>query len=91
MPTVIFTTPSRDNPWLTRAAEILHLQHDLLFREMCNIVDASECILYREYNAMHVRDLLSGFMEFFARLAEHEHSENELILAAFDDDIGVGD
>ena len=80
-----------DNPWLTATAEKLHLQHDLLFREICNIVDASECILYREYNAIHVRDLLSNFMEFFARLAEHEHSENELILAAFDDDIGVGD
>ena len=55
------------------------------------VVDAAECILYREYNAMRVLELLEAFMVFYGELAEHEHAENELILAAFDDDIGVGD
>ena len=80
-----------DYPWLTNEAEKLHAEHDILFREMCTVVDASECILYGEGNAMLVRELLSMFMLFYSRIAEHEHAENELILAAFDDDIGVGD
>ena len=80
-----------DNPRLNSAAEKLHSQHESLFREMCVVVDASESILYSEQDAITVQTLLRNFVQFYNRLAEHEHSENELILAAFDDDIGVGD
>ena len=80
-----------EQPWLAKNAKKLQSQHDILFRQLCVVVDAAECILYREYNAICVKELLEAFMEFYARLAEHEHAENELILAAFDDDIGVGD
>ena len=80
-----------DKPWLTKNAKALQGQHDIIFRNLCSVVDAAECILYREYNAIRLRELLEAFMKFYGRLAEHEHAENELILAAFDDDIGVGD
>jgi iron-sulfur cluster repair protein YtfE (RIC family) len=80
-----------DNPRLNSAAEKLHAQHESLFREMCRVVDASESILYSEQDAITVQTLMRNFIQFYNRLAEHEHSENELILSAFDDDIGVGD
>ena len=80
-----------DNPWLTSSAEKLQGQHDSLFLQMCVIVDAAESILYREYNAIRETDLLRAFLEFYGRFIEHEHAENELILAVFNDDIGFGD
>ena len=86
-----FQDAIEDNPRLNAAAERLHSQHESLFREMCAIVDASESILYSEQNAIKLQTLLRTFIQFYNSLAEHEHSENELILAAFDDDIGVGD
>ena len=80
-----------DKPWLAKNANALQGQHDMIFRNLCFVVDAAECILYREYNAIRLKELLDEFMEFYNLLSEHEHAENELILAAFDDDIGVGD
>ena len=80
-----------EQPWLAINAKRLQSQHDMIFRHLCVVVDAAECILYREYNAIRVKELLEAFMAFYCQLAEHEHAENELILAAFDDDIGVGD
>ena len=79
-------------PRLCERAQSLREQHGELFTELCELVDEAE-----ESTQSHVplyrwsRRLLVAYRRFDRRLREHEHNENELILAAFDDDIGVGD
>ncbi len=86
-----FRDALEENPRLTAAAEKLHSQHELLFRQICLIIDSAESILYQEYNAIRETDLLTAYLQFYGLFIEHEHAENELIFSAFDDDIGVGD
>ena len=86
-----FRDALEENPRLCSEATRLHAQHDILFEELCLICDVAECILYSESGAETPQNLVRRFIEFYNRLAAHEHAENELILSAFDDDIGVGD
>ncbi|MBC20739.1 MAG: hypothetical protein CMJ74_10840 [Planctomycetaceae bacterium] len=76
-----------ETPPLSSMAERLSAQHDSLFRQMCDIIDAAECILYREYNALPETDLFEAFMNFYGILIEHEQAEIELIATALDNEI----
>jgi len=78
-------------PRLQNKAEDLHAQHELLYLEICDLVESVEKWLYHEPNADRTAVLQGHFSEFHARFTEHEHQENELIVSAMDDDIGVGD
>ena len=80
-----------DNPRLTRRAALLHAQHEALFREICDIVEVFEQIQYGESGADAEESLTEQFLEFYDRLTTHERDENDLIFAALDDDLGVGD
>jgi hypothetical protein len=79
-------------PRLCEKAHALREQHAELFTELCLLVEeaadsaASKIPLQRWSHR-----LIVAFRRFDRRLRQHEHEENELILAAFDDDIGVGD
>jgi len=78
-------------PRLNDKAEKLHAEHDVFFLEICELVDAAEELLYCERRAPSYSSIAVRFLEFHARLERHEREENQLILSAFDDDIGVGD
>ena len=78
-------------PRLSNLAESLHAEHDGLFLEICELVDEAEQRLYRENHDHSQTEIAVSFYRFHARFQEHETRENELILQAFDDDIGVGD
>jgi hypothetical protein len=80
-------------PRLSDRAKQLHAEHEGLFREICELVEYAETVLYRERPSGYSQqtDLAVTFYQFHARFQEHETRENELILDAFDDDIGVGD
>ena len=80
-----------DAPRLSGEAQRLHSQHDTLFREICDLVDLAEGLLYQERRVVQFASVAAHFFAFQARFERHERGENELILAAFDDDIGVGD
>ena len=80
-----------ENPRLSYRAERLHAQHDDLYCEICELVNLSEQILYGENGAETIERLTERFLLFYERFTTHEREENDLIFAAFDDDIGVGD
>lgn len=78
-------------PWLCCAAEELRGQHTELFLDICGIVDEAEELLYHDAPANLLRRLARQFVEWHSRFLDHEVRETNLVLAAFDDDIGVGD
>jgi len=79
-------------PRLCERAQILRDQHGELFMELCELVEEAEEAAFSytpAYRWSH--RLIVAFRRFEHRLRDHEHGENELILTAFDDDLGVGD
>ena len=77
-------------PRLSQQAERLHAEHDDLFLQVCELIEEAEKLLYGEPGPKQT-EIAVKFYQFHAQLQEHETRENELILEAFDDDIGVGD
>jgi hypothetical protein len=78
-------------PQLSETAEVLRGQHQTLFSDLCAIVEFAEQLLYgadEGNDRMHVAD---KFHAFRCELERHESREQDLILAAFNDDIGCGD
>lgn len=78
-------------PHLSRRAESLRGQHFELFAEMCRLVEGAEALLYQEKAAQQLQRLSGDYHRFLVKFREHEAAESELILAAFNDDIGTGD
>lgn len=78
-------------PRLSEKAEVLRRQHDDLFLQICELVEESEQLLYRECSTRHRSILAKRYRKFHVEFELHETRENKLILEAFDDDIGVGD
>ncbi|HJN66658.1 MAG TPA: hemerythrin domain-containing protein [Pirellulales bacterium] len=80
-----------ESPRLNGKAEKLHAEHDVFFLEICELVEAAEELLYCEQHAPSHISISVRFLEFHTRFERHEREENQLILSAFNDDIGVGD
>ena len=78
-------------PRLSQQAERLHAEHDDLFLQICELIEEAEKLMYGERPGKKQTEIAVRFYQFHAQLQEHETRENELILEAFDDDIGVGD
>jgi hypothetical protein len=78
-------------PRLSQQAETLRNQHQSLFAEFCQLVELSEQLLYHEVGEERIEQVARRFQRFRAELQLHESREHELILAAFNDDIGGGD
>jgi hypothetical protein len=79
-------------PHLSELAIELKSQHAMLYVELCQIVDTAEEFVYIPADPdAFLRVVVGRFEEFNARFQQHEQAEQQLILAAFDDDIGVGD
>ena len=79
-------------PQLCERAQVLRGQHAELFTELCMLVDEAEesVVSYLPLERWSHRQIVA-FRRFDRRLREHEQDETELIFAAFDDDLGVGD
>ncbi len=78
-------------PRLTRQANELRAEHGGLFVEACDLVEDAERLQYGETPPIAVRRLAERFNAFYRRFQDHDARENEMILQALDDDIGVGD
>jgi len=78
-------------PRLSQQAEGLRAEHNVLFEEICRLAEAAEQLTYRENSTSSVRQIVYDFCDFQQRFHHHEGCENELILQALQDDIGVGD
>ena len=69
----------------------LREEHDELYVGICEIVELAQTLfLDGRLGALSMR-IPRRFEEYHRRLEKHECDENELILQAFCDDIGVGD
>ena len=78
-------------PRLSVKADIYRSQHETLYISICDLTNEAERLLYGESHAAGL-DLLSlRFHNFYRELQEHEENENDLIMEALYDDIGVGD
>ena len=78
-------------PRLSQRAEELRAEHVKFFVMICQICDRAEQLVYRETGQPEIKRILARFAAFHDGLRQHERRERELIMEAFDDDIGVGD
>lgn len=86
-----FDEPLKAAPQLAERAEELRQQHADLFVRLCRLVDQAEDDYQREPHERAFRLIAERFHQFDADLQVHEQAENELIMEAFNADIGVGD
>jgi hypothetical protein len=77
-------------PQLSGRAEELRAQHGPLFLSLCQIVDEAEQWLYGE-SRRTLAGIAREFGIFRQDFRQHESREADLILEAFDSDVGVGD
>ena len=78
-------------PRLGDRARRLRDEHGLLYEQLCDIVDIAAQLFDEHRLARLSCDVPRRLQQFFDQLALHERNENELILEAFCDDVGVGD
>ena len=80
-------------PHLSNTADILRAQHETLFSEICDIVDAAEDLLYHSHLPRQggFNTICRRWSTFYHQLMDHEEGERELIMQSMYDDIGVGD
>jgi hypothetical protein len=86
-----FEDPVEVAPQLGRQAEQLRSEHKDLYLDFCDLVDRAERMFYDEQHAALALWIGPEFLDLDHRLRSHEERENELILDAYDGDIGVGD
>lgn len=86
-----FNDPVHVAPRLSVAAAALRDEHQVLYTMIGNLAEEAD-ELYRagELSKSGPR-VVERFHEYYDRFQQHENCENELILDAYDSDIGVGD
>lgn len=78
-------------PRLCYEAQELRGQHGAMFLEICRIVERAEMLFYHEAPGTVFRQIAEDFTFWHDAFREHERREINLVLEAFDDDIGVND
>jgi hypothetical protein len=78
-------------PHLCRRAEALRGQHFDLFAELCRLVESAEQLLFEKQPERKLQRVSENYRVFLSHFREHEMLECDLILEAFNDDIGTGD
>lgn len=78
-------------PHLSEQAELLRAQHQVLFAEFGRTIAAAEELLYGDNDDDARARVARLYQNFRANLQLHEAREQDLILAAFNDDLGGGD
>lgn len=85
-----FDDPVAVAPRLCREVTTLRAQHSEMYLKICDLVaQAEQAAETRQRNQL--RHLLAELREFCVELRAHEERENEVIMKAFNDEIGVGD
>ena len=86
-----FQGPLEAAPWLDQRAHELRSEHASLYHQIAELVERAEDLLFHQRRVELMVTIPLAFGVFDDQFREHEQREGELILAAFDDDIGVGD
>lgn len=86
-----FDEPLYVAPRLAEQAESLRAQHRDLYRQFSDFAEHVEGLNSHARLPAVTKEVAHRFQAIDRHLREHEAREEELILQAFDDDIGVGD
>jgi hypothetical protein len=86
-----FDDPVFVAPQLSHKAETLRDEHQTLYSKVCALADEVEKQYYAGRLVTVASHVVRQFMAFDELFRRHENDENELILKAYEDDIGVGD
>ena len=78
-------------PHLSRRAEDLRAQHATLYAILCRLAERCERLLHDKPVDDVLAALAADYRHFAAGFADHESQESELIVEAFNSDIGAGD
>jgi hypothetical protein len=71
-----------EDPTLSHEAAELRAEHQLLFRDLCAVVEQAERLFYHETDPYRFRDVVAGLRRFYVDLEDHEAREDCLILTA---------
>ncbi len=86
-----FEDPVFVAPRLSLKASTLRDEHKTLYSQICALADEVEKQYYAGRLVTVAARITKQFMAFDELICRHESDENELILQAYEDDIGVGD
>ncbi len=86
-----FDEPVFVEPRLCRHAASLRQEHQSLYLMISELVDVAEDYQFRGAMPHQITVLCNQFLAFYDQLQAHEARENDLIMQAYEDDIGVGD
>ena len=87
-----FQNAEVQNPAVSHSAELLRDEHEHLFLQLNDCVDAMEQIVYHECPIENAFDKAAeNFQSFLSRLQRHENREMELVMRLHNEEIGVGD
>jgi hypothetical protein len=78
-------------PHLSRHAEELRAQHAEMYSELCRLADLAERLVNQSALEPAMATLAADYRAFAVRFGEHESQETQLIVEAFNSDIGAGD
>ncbi len=84
-----FNHSAVSNPHVSQAAIGLQREHEELFVDLVNIIEATEQIIYRETDAS-VDEVVRAFDQFCRRFELHEQAEMELMMRFCNEEIGGG-
>ena len=86
-----FDDPVQVAPRLSVAASQLRDEHQMLYAMVRDLADEVDELSRAGRLARSGSRVVERFREYYDRFQQHENRENELILDAYDSDIGVGD
>ena len=86
-----FDDPLADAPRLAESAAQLRDEHGLLYLQLCDLIEFVEEHLHRGTLGRVLRSIRNRFNAFMDQFVTHETCERELILEAYDEDLGIGD
>jgi hypothetical protein len=86
-----FDDPEHVEPWISDRADSIRGEHRYLYMAICELVEYAE-YLYSQGNWANLATKMPAkFNGFSQKFKQHEWREQELILQAYTQDIGVGD
>jgi len=86
-----FDDPVDVAPHISEEVESLRSEHGDLYEAICGIVERAIDLLGESPTLAGFRDIANWLCQFDEHFQRHESRENELIMQAFNEDIGVGD
>ena len=86
-----FVDPVRVAPQLSLAATALRDEHQTLYAGIRDLADEVDELYRAGELSKNARQVVERFRDYYDLFQRHENRENELILEAYDSDIGVGD